>query len=259
MGTFKPGPPIFKIVNGKLRTLVSNETYDSFNSKLFGLGDLSASAESKEAIAAVFDLEGFTSFCKQVDPHLAVPDFLSTFLDWLMEQIKSTMTNSVTSDGIALVAPLPFFVKFMGDGALVLWDAGRMTDTVRMKVVYSAALIAAAYSIELLPTLLEQYADVPRRLRCGLAMGRVHSVGNGEDFVGSCINMAARVQKLPGAGFAFNRRGFKFSQADVDDPVFVVKKVEVRGIGDGELIALIKDEFKEMSPRDQAQYRDPEG
>ena len=37
-------------------------------------------------------------------------------------------------------------------------------------------------------------SEPPPVLRCGLARGTVFSVGNRSDFVGSCINMAARLQ-----------------------------------------------------------------
>src|SRR4029077_11901818 len=50
--------------------------------------------------------------------------------------------------------------------------------------------------------------DPPPVLRCGIARGTVFCVGDGEDYVGSCINMAARLQRLQGISFAFNRRGF---------------------------------------------------
>ena len=60
------------------------------------------------------------------------------------------------------------------------------------------------YVSKFLPTIRQILVDPPSVLRCGLARGTVYPVGNGQDFVGSCINMAARLQKR--ATFAFNRR-----------------------------------------------------
>ena len=61
--------------------LLPNEKTDGFNPSILGLGDISVPSREIEAIAAVFDLVGFTRFCNQVDPHLAVPTYLSRFLD----------------------------------------------------------------------------------------------------------------------------------------------------------------------------------
>ena len=77
--------------------------------------------------------------------------------------------------------------------------------------------------------------------------------------MGSCINMAARLQKLPGATFAFNRRGI-----NIDDPnaagffrdEIVVKRTHVRGIGEKELVCLPAFEFSTMSPADRTNYQD---
>ena len=60
--------------------LVGNETLGKFNSSILGLGDIGLPSKELEAIAAVFDLAGFTKFCNQVDSHLAVPKYLSSFL-----------------------------------------------------------------------------------------------------------------------------------------------------------------------------------
>ncbi len=61
--------------------LLDNEQFDKFNAGLLGLGDISLRSTQVEALAAIFDLSGFTIFCGQVDPHLAVPEYLSQFLD----------------------------------------------------------------------------------------------------------------------------------------------------------------------------------
>ena len=96
-------------------------------------------------------------------------------------------------------------------------------------------------------------------LRCGLARGTVFSVGNRSDFVGSCINMAARLQKLPGVTFAFNRRGINIDDTEAADffrNEIVVKRTAVRGIGEKELVCIPKFEFAGMSVEDCAHYHD---
>ena len=71
--------------------------------------------------------------------------------------------------------------------------------------------------------------------------------------------MAARIQKLPGTTFAFNRRGISIDEPAADDffkTRLVVKKVGVRGIGDNELICILKSEFDSMAAEDKSFYRD---
>jgi hypothetical protein len=176
-----------------------------------------------------------------------------------MEQIKSEMKYQEFPEGVALWGPLPFFIKFMGDGLLVLWDVSRSDDNARRNIIVTAREICLRYSQEFFPHIEAVVSEPPPVLRCGLARGTVFSVGNRSDFVGSCINMAARLQKLPGATFAFNRRGI-----NIDDPEaasffrdeIVVKRTAVRGIGEKELVCIPKFEFSNMSEADRATYHD---
>jgi class 3 adenylate cyclase len=249
-----------KRIDGHQGKLLSKSAYDAFGLSLLGLGDITKPSKPVDAIAAVFDLEGFTNFCKQIEPHLSVPLFLSEFLSWLLDDIKKEMTKRTYKEGAHLWCPLPFLVKFLGDGLLVLWDVGASSDDVqRRNVVVSARAICDHYHSQFLPRIYGKVVEPPTALRCGLARGTVYSVGDGNDYVGSCINMAARLQKIPGSTFAFNRRGF-----DLEDSItveffktqIVVKQMAVRGIRDNELIALLKDEYAAMSPRDKKQFRD---
>jgi hypothetical protein len=64
---------------GKCR--LAEREYRHFRADLLGLGNISA-GQTTEALVAIFDLGGFTSFCDQRDPHLAVPDFLEKFFAW---------------------------------------------------------------------------------------------------------------------------------------------------------------------------------
>jgi class 3 adenylate cyclase len=246
-------------VKGKKVRVLSKTALDRFSTGLLGLGDITLSSRAVDAIAAVFDLEGFTHFCKQIEPHLSVPVFLSEFLDWLMTQLKEEMTNRQHDEGATLWSPLPFFVKFLGDGILVLWDSSAMGDVERRNIIVSAQSICRKYSSAFVKTLKKKLVDPPPLLRCGLARGTVFSVGDGSDYVGSCINMASRLQKLPGTTFAFNRRGFVLEGADVNEYFskrLIVKDVAVRGIGDHELVAILKKEFEAMQPDDKGQFRD---
>src|SRR3982751_6054140 len=67
---------------------LSTEDYKRFNSSILDLGDILAEGQFFEALAAIFDLEAFTSFTNQIDPHLVIPEFLNEFLSWLFRVIS---------------------------------------------------------------------------------------------------------------------------------------------------------------------------
>jgi hypothetical protein len=49
---------------------LTKKDYNSFNTSILGLGDISQEGMYIQALAAFYDLEGFTSFSNQVDSHL---------------------------------------------------------------------------------------------------------------------------------------------------------------------------------------------
>src|SRR5438132_5894467 len=97
-------------------------TFAKFNASILDLGDLTKDGEYFEALAAIFDLEDFTSFSSQVDPHLVIPEYLREFFDWLFGQISVEFKQSENAGQTVLSCPLPFYAKFMGDGVMFLWD-----------------------------------------------------------------------------------------------------------------------------------------
>ena len=84
-------------------------------------------------------------------------------------------------------------------------------------------------------------------------------MGNAEDYVGPCINMAARLQKLSDFTFCCSRRGFDFDEhmARSRAKLFTIKAVDLRGIGDNELVWVPKDEFDALPTKQKALFRDP--
>jgi hypothetical protein len=214
--------------------VLSSQEFKSFGPSILGLGNISEKSEYGEALAAIFDLEGFTAFCNQIDPHLVVPEFLDAFLSWLFREIADEFCSEEHEGSVFLWAHLPFFAKFMGDGVLLLWDTKHTdSDSDIGNIVVSLASICEKYRKRFIPLVRADFNRLPQRLRCGIARGQVVAVGDGADFVGSCINMAARIQKLSGLSFAFPRRGFSpkkcFSDTYIED--FIAKRVAIRGIG----------------------------
>jgi len=226
---FKTKPKMVKL-DGETKKvwLLEEKEFDTFNPTILGLGDISLPSAQVEAIAAIFDLSGFTNFCKQVDPHLAVPEYLSRFLEWLFNKIKAEFLQKTYEEGRGLWAELPFLAKFLGDGVLFLWDTGNMGKVEINNVVVSCQLICDAYVTDFCPEIRKEVVDPPTALRCGIARGRVFAIGNGDDYVGPCINIASRLQRL-GVGFCFSRRGFDIEKMTESAKVrYVLKSVSIR-------------------------------
>lgn len=258
--------------------LISISDLDKFNPSLLGIGSINIISETQEVIAAIFDLEGFTDFCKQVDPHLSVPSFLNDFLYWLYKEIRDEITDEIenTDKGKAtLWSELPYFSKFLGDGVLLLWkinskelsnqlkDEGTKTyesvQSMACNIVLSLDNICNHYEKFVKDNLAKKYVTPPPRLRCGVAKGTVLSIGNGQDYVGPCINIASRLQKLYGLRFCFQKRGFDIETGMNKNPRerYILKMVEIRGIGQNELVYVRKKEFEELDDRDKKYFKTP--
>ncbi len=250
---------VFVTEAGEKIKIMKRAVFEQFNPNILGLGDIAKSSSAKNAICAVFDLQGFTNFCKQIDPQLSVPLYLSNFLSWIFHVIRAETVRKKFKEGIKLWHDLPFCTKFLGDGLLILWDTSDMELTAQHNLIVSMDSICDRYISEFLPVMKKKVCDPPIALRCGMTKGIVYSVGDGKDFVGPCINLAARLENLPGVRFAFARRGFD-PESHLDKkviPDYVLKKVAIRGMENEEIIYIRKKDFEEMEEKDQAFYRDP--
>jgi class 3 adenylate cyclase len=239
--------------------LITNEKLNNFNPKVLGLGDISLPSAQVEAIAAVFDLSEFTKFCSQIDPHLAVPEFLHEFLEWLFEMIKIEFVKESYPPGKTTWADLPFLAKFLGDGVLFLWNTDGMQSTSICNVVVALSNICMNYRTKFYPKIRKTVVEPPGTLRCGVARGKVFSVGNAEDYVGPCINIASRLQKLSRLTFCVSRRGFDFKRHMDDNEYqdYLLKSVPLRGIGNDELVWVRKTEFIGLPIKEQDIFKEP--
>ncbi len=239
--------------------VLTSEQFDRFNPDVLGLGDISSRSIQVEALAAIFDLSGFTNFCSQVDPHLAVPEYLSRFLDWLFAEVKKGSLKEDNEEEKILWASLPFLAKFLGDGVLFLWDTRNMGGAEICNVVTSLWEICGNYAREFYPVVRKIVVQPPRVFRCGISRGMVFSVGNGEDYVGPCINIASRLQKLSSLTFCFSRRGFDVEKHMPEETAakYVLKSVSLRGIGEDELVWVREEEFDGLPGEEKELFRSP--
>jgi class 3 adenylate cyclase len=240
--------------------LLDAEILKQFDPSMLDLGDFNTPCEEKEAIAAVLDLTGFTRFCNQVDSYLAIPKFLNDFLDWFFKSIREGLTEKELGSRCALWADLPVLVKFLGDGLLLVWELHRMGDEQICRLAATLYRICHAYRKDFYPRIAMAVNKPPRVLRCGVARGKVFSIGKGKDYIGHCINNASRLSHLGSLSFCFPHRGFRVREYMPPEyaRLFIPKYVSVRGVGDDELVWVVRSEFELLTEKDKAMFRDIE-
>lgn len=243
---------------GGVALMYKKSGLEGFSPEVLGLGNIGAKSKQIGVIAVIFDLSGFTNFCGQVDPHLSMPRFLSGFLNWLFKEIRSELELRRFEEEIALYSEVPFFAKFMGDGVLFLWNTKNMNDIMICNIITTLRDVCMKYDSDFVPKIKGHLSYFPTSLRCGVACGNVCSVGNGEDYVGPCINIASRLQKLSSLGFCISRRGIDFEEGmpRKNAKELVVKSVPIRGIGEEELVIIEKSEFENLSPKEKVLFKD---
>jgi class 3 adenylate cyclase len=123
---------------------------------------------------------------------------------------KKTLTAKKFDEGYLTWADLPFLSKYLGDGILFIWDIENLSEARIRNVVVSMLDICKHYTRDFLPKISKKVNTPPTKLRCGISRGTIYSVGNGNDFVGPCINLSSRLQKLYSLSFAFSRNGIDF-------------------------------------------------
>ncbi|OGO00046.1 MAG: hypothetical protein A2Y90_03520 [Chloroflexi bacterium RBG_13_52_12] len=235
----------------------NDEIMKKFNPSILDLGNLDTPCQEQEAIAAVFDLTGFTTFCNQVDAYLEIPGFLNHFMEWFFNCILQGLTEE--DDGIQSTfwAELPVLVKFLGDGLLLVWKANRMNEEEMCRLAATLYNICYAYNQDFYPQMKMVVNKPPSVLRCGMARGKVFCIGEGHDYVGHCINNASRLSHQGPLTFCFPHRGFQVKEYMPEDyaRLFVPKYISIRGVGENELVWVVKEEFERLPEKNRMQYR----
>jgi len=231
--------------------------YSNFDEKILDLGNITRVSTSRDAIAAVFDLARFTTFCGQIDPQLSVPEYMSVFLAWLFERIRAAATVRKRRDRMLLRTPLPFFAKFMGDGVLFLWDTAGLSSKQVVEIAIAMSEITHEYKRAMYPNAKYHFVDPPPALRVGVARGQVLSIGDGRDFVGPCINVAARLQKLSeSVHFCLSARGFHVFSTEYAEEL-VAKTIPVRGVGARELVFVFGEDYLKLQKAEKSLFQEP--
>ena len=172
----------------------------------------------KNALALIYDLEGFSRFFNQPD----VQDYVPVFLNHVSEAVARCLFGGEpywVRDAKKAHAPLALRVvheKFMGDGAMyvMLPPAGESdfnTTTLsylcnRLWNLKRCFATVVSKSLERVPVV-----EVPRRIRFGVSRGAVYELKRpnttAREYIGFCINLASRLQNYcPDLGFIASAR-----------------------------------------------------
>lgn len=172
---------------------------------------------TRHAIAASFDMSGFSKFCRRPDAHAYLHRYLSFLFD-SFDKAFEDFWRDVFKDTTKLVqVPRPDFVKYTGDGALLFWvrDSGEdFSNKFCTSVVASLRHFQQQLPIKVAEWERQwRVHDLPKSARFGIATGPVHPLSTPPgpilipasevvDHAGYCINLAVRLQDhCPEVGF----------------------------------------------------------
>jgi len=242
-------------------SFVKLNDFETFDIPALGVGDISKEGKKIDVICAILDLEGFTKFCNQSEPQIVIPEFLSIYLSWFMKNFRDAFTveKNEAKNVVKIFGALPFYIKFLGDGLLLLWDLEHCGGKKGIgNIIVSLYNLHVRYVSDFLQSKGKEFVDCPLQLRCGIARGSVIEIGNGNDYVGGCINMASRLQKLYGLPFCFQRRGMSIDSIfdEESQQFWELKRIQIRGVGTDELVYVNKDEFDELDESSKKHFLD---
>jgi class 3 adenylate cyclase len=238
---------------------LSIEDFQSFSHRILELGDLSEEGKPINALAVFLDLQGFTRFCDQSDSHLVIPRFLQKYLGWLFSEIAEKFTEGLYVDHVKVWGSLPFYTKFLGDGILFLWNTDISGGLYGIENIICKLIdITDSYRNNFLPEIDKIISKPPPRVvRCGISRGQIISIGNGEDYVGSCINMASRLQKISMLTFAVSQKGLNFSLSPGHriENELLLTKFRIWGIDTDELVYIRKNEYQNLPDKEKKLFK----
>ncbi len=211
----------------------------------------------RHAIAASFDLSGFSSFCRRPDAHA----YLTRFLAALFKDFDNTFEDGFrdffrNTSGLIQVRR-PDFAKYTGDGALFLWveDAGEdFTPEFCTSVVRALRHFQSQVTINADKWEKEwRTTGLPRAARIGIASGPVQPLAAPNidivptpiDYAGYCINLAVRLQDhCPEVGFIVH----KPVEPQIEG-LILMEALGMKGTLD-EPVYLFTDDFKRLKSRE---------
>lgn len=176
----------------------------------------------QNAIAVVFDLAGFSSFCNHADQHVHVPRFVSSVFELLDSYTENQVFFNLNRPNINKPKIMePDFIKYTGDGALMIWLNGNLqpfSEEFRSLLVATFRKFQKEFELQVIEWERKWCtSNLPKSLRVGISTGFVFPLrepsitlfpndGPVKDYAGYCINLAARLQShFSKIGFVIHR------------------------------------------------------
>lgn len=210
----------------------------------------------RNAVALLYDLEGFSRFFSQPD----VQDYVPAFLNHVSTAIGVNLFGGEAYwvQDNAIIDPLEIEVaheKFMGDGALYIllppagaadFPAGTLQHLCnRLWTFKSRFDVVVNRALEMVPVV-----EVPRKVRFGLSRGSVYELRMqstaASEYIGFSINLASRLQKYcPELGLIASAR-LMLSDRDIAKHGFTkVVATQLRGFQD-EIVLIDRVEYEAL-------------
>lgn len=216
---------------------------------------INQASRPKNAVALIYDLEGFSRFFNQPDVQEYVPQFINIVSASIASIINGGDTfwcPSGVQDGALLQ---PVHEKFLGDGGLYIFTPAKGELTFpdeflmhlcnrlwNLKSNFDAVISACADEVPVF--------ELPRRIRFGLARGTVYELmkETGEtEYIGFCINLASRLQSYCNAlGFISSARMNLPDSVLAEHDFMKVVATKLRGFSK-EIVIVDKDEFENLN------------
>jgi class 3 adenylate cyclase len=187
----------------------------------------------RHSLVLLFDIEGFSRFFSQPDVEIYVPRLLNHVFRFVSLAIHGGPAPWVDTPGnwpgtqcpwpIASggavtwpALPAPQHSKFLGDGALYIWNIGHdkhaLTPNHMQDLFFRLSVLRRSF-----PALVGKLADdipvanIPLNIRFGMAAGTVYTLHYAynarTEYMGYAINLASRLQKYcPEIGFIASAR-----------------------------------------------------
>jgi class 3 adenylate cyclase len=206
----------------------------------------------KNAVALLYDLEGFSRFFNQPDVQEYVPAFLNYVSAAMGVNLfggEAYWANSATIDPLQIEV---VHEKFTGDGALYIlippggasdFPAGTLQHLCnRVWTLKNRFSEVVNRALETVPVV-----EVPRKVRFGLSRGSVYELrtqdATASEYIGFSINLASRLQKYcPELGFIASARLMLADREIARHGFLKVVATQLRGFAD-EIVVIDSVEY----------------
>lgn len=224
--------------------------------------------DQKHGLVMVFDLEGFTQFVNQP----GVDDYhITEYLNVVFKSIDISLFGGIPFWADYDDSPWesfrdekyskPTHVKFTGDGALYLWTRPFASSDFNLEFILCLMNRLATVRedfISIVETCTDEIKafNVPERIRFGFARGTVYELSgqvlaakSQKEYVGSCINLASRLQNYcPELGFIASAK-LAIPKAELSGEGYtIVSARKIRGF-QSEKVIVLREEYEKLPGR----------